>query len=329
MKKVMLMLAVALLASPALAGVTISVVDQDGDGPGLTADVIYAVTGEPNNVAAIALDISVDGGATIDAVGDFHVGVSTAAAPGYGIFPANFDRHITVNGAGDVDDWSPAGYTPVADAADKGAAGALGTAAITVELGALYKGDGNAPADTGVLCTITASAPCMVTLAENAIRGGIVLEGAGAPTSVALPGGEIKAAGEVDCLPSDHPDYATWVAMGKPECWCYQTQCHGDADGEQEGSFITGFFRVHFNDLDLLINAWNVKEPTKGPGLAGQPGICADFDHQQEGSFITGFFRVHFLDLDLLINNWSVKEPTKGPGIPKDCGGLIDPDNKP
>ena len=92
MKKYMLMLALALIASPALAGVTISVVDN-GD---CTADITYAVTGEANAVAAFALDISVDAG-TITEVTGFHTGVSVDGDAGYGIFPANFDREITVH----------------------------------------------------------------------------------------------------------------------------------------------------------------------------------------------------------------------------------------
>ena len=37
-----------------------------------------------------------------------------------------------------------------------------------------------------------------------------------------------------DCFPSTHPDYATWISVGRPACWCYVRQCHGDTDNIQE-----------------------------------------------------------------------------------------------
>jgi len=318
MKKYALILAVALLASPVFAA-TVTVV-PNGD---LKADIMYNNNGQ--DIAAFALDITVSGGAVITEVNDFHVGVSVVGSAGYGIFPANFDRFITVNGAGDVDDWGVAGYTPVADVNDKGAAGGLGSSAITIELGALYKGDANKPAASGKLCSITVSAGCDVTLAENAIRGGIVLTNAGAPASVTLNGATIPSG---ECLLPNAPGYAAWVAFGKPDCWCFMTQCHGDADGVTEGSTITGKKRVFIADLNQLIAAWNVLEPPKGPGILSVPnGICADFGHDQEGSGITGIKRVFISDLNILIANWNVLEPPKGPGVPKDCvGALTDPD---
>jgi len=334
MKKYALMLAVALLAAPASAVVNITAVDMDAAGPGLVAQISYACTaGE--KVAAFALDIQVDGGAVITAVGGYKVSVSTAASKGYGIFPANFDRYITVNAQGGVDDWGVAGYTPAAEAGDKGALGGIGTSGITVEMGALYKGDPNAPGPAGNLLTVEVDKACNLSVTTNAIRGNVVLEGATEATvSLAAATNVPIGGGVIECLPTTHPDYNTWVNVGKPECWCIKTQCHGDADGLKEGSTKTGFWRVHFRDLNTLLAGWNTKEPTMGPGIStvtftdgigSVAGICADFAHDVEGSTKTGFFRVHFNDLNILIANWNVKEPTFGPGIPKDCGGTIDP----
>lgn len=333
MKKYMLMLAVALIASPALATVTVSMVDN-GD---LTADINYEVVGEVNNVAAFAVDIAVDGGAVITGISNFHTGVSVAGSAGYGIFPANFDRYITVNANGDVDDWSNAAYTPAAEAGDKGALGGIGTSGITIELGALYKGDGNAPAASGTLCTIAVDTGCNVDLEGNAIRGGVVLEGAGTPSSVVYVDGSIG--GDVECFPSSDPAYDDWVALGKPDCWCLTTQCHGDADGLKEGGTKTGFWRVHFRDLNTLLAGWNTLEPAasgpSGPGITTVQftdatgtveGVCADFAHDAEGGPKTGFYRVHFSDLNILIGSWNIKEPTFGPGLATDCPGDIDPE---
>ena len=131
------------------------------------------------------------------------------------------------------------------------------------------------------------------------------------------PGGPISVG---DCLPACHKDYAAWVAAGKPACWCYLRQCHGDADGDKQGSDKTGHHYVGTNDLNVLISAWMVKEPPHGPGIASVPdGICADFDHKAQCSDKTGMMRVGTDDLNILIANWLKKEPPQGQGIPADC----------
>jgi len=137
-----------------------------------------------------------------------------------------------------------------------------------------------------------------------------------------------------DCILTTHSDYAEWVDVGRPRCWCFKTQCHGDADGLKEGGAKGGYVRVHFRDLDILLSAWNVAEPPHGPGLSGASfvdavgpaqGICADFAHNVEGSAKTGFYRVHFSDLNILLAYWNIKEPTFGSGVPQDCPGNIAP----
>ncbi|HEX40735.1 MAG TPA: LamG domain-containing protein [Phycisphaerales bacterium] len=123
-----------------------------------------------------------------------------------------------------------------------------------------------------------------------------------------------------DCFPTCHPDYGEWAHVGEPECWCFESQCHGDADGQVEGGPITGYKRVFINDLDILLAAYNVKEPPDGPGIASiENGICADFAHDVEGSPITGYKRVFINDLNILVANWNILEPPHGPGIPADC----------
>jgi hypothetical protein len=338
MKKYALILAVALLASPTFAAVQIIAVDADGAGAGLVADISYNNTaGE--KVAAFALNISVDAGSITD-ISNFHVGVSVAGDAGYGIFPANFDRFITVNGQGDVTDWGVAGYTPAADPNDKGAAGTgLGTSAIIVEMGALYKGDGNAPGTSGTLCSVTCSEACNLTVTLDQIRGNVVLEGATEATADLTGATNIPIGGGTpECFPATDPKYADWVALGKPDCWCLTTQCHGDADGLKEGGVKTGFWRVHFRDLNTLLAGWNTLEPAvtgpSGPGITTVSftdgvgtvaGVCADFAHDREGGPKTGFFRVHFNDLNILIASWNIKEPTFGPGLAQDCPGDVAP----
>ena len=161
----------------------------------------------------------------------------------------------------------------------------------------------------------------MVALAENAIRGGIVLEGAGAPTSVALPGGEIKAVGDPECLPTTHPDYATWVAMGKPECWCFVSQCHGDADDAQEEIAKGVYARVAFNDIDMLLDGYSL--PDSDPNFA--IWIAADFDHAQEEIAKGVYARVAFNDIDILLKYYS--EPDVN--VPADCQSCNPVDDDP
>jgi hypothetical protein len=329
MRKFIMALAVMLIATPTWATVAITCEDEGGG----VVKIDYSVTGEPNKVRAFALDITVDSGATIDEISDFIIGESTAGNPGYGIFPASFRNYVTVDEETGVPDWSDPNYSPLADPCDPDALGGLGTDGITIEMGALYypadDSSPNAPPDSGTLCKVKVSGECTMSIAENATRGGVVLTDPDAAPTVTLSSCEVGGAAE--CFPSDHPDYAEWVAVGKPNCWCYPRQCHGDADGLKEGSAKKGYYYVHFNDLNVLLAGWNTLEPDKGPGIAtvtgpnGEPGICADFAHDQEGSAKKGYYRVHFNDLNILVSNWNVLEPDKGPGVPPDCGGTVEP----
>ncbi|UCG55809.1 MAG: hypothetical protein JSU70_13170 [Phycisphaerales bacterium] len=131
------------------------------------------------------------------------------------------------------------------------------------------------------------------------------------------PGGPIPAA---ECFPSCRADYSEWLSVGKPDCWCYDRQCHGDADGARSGSAKAGYYHVGTADLNVLIASWLVKEPPFGPGIASVPdGICADIAHDRAGSDKSGYYRVGPSDLNILVANWLKKEPPFGPGIEPDC----------
>ena len=324
MKKTSLLVATLLLATPALAAVRIVVVPE-GD----AAAIQYETDGE--KVRAFALDIAVDAGEIVG-ISDFIRGESTAEQPGYGIFPGNFGRYITVNpDTGEVATWDVNDYTPVADPCDPGALGGLGTSGITVEMGALYyptdDSSPNAPPNSGTLFTLALSEEANLSITLNEARGGVVLTDPDVAATVDLTQATAVAVGAVaDLLPASHPDYAEWVAVGKPACWAYPRQCHGDADGQAEGSTKTGRYYVATSDLNVLVKAWQVKEPPFGPGIASiENGICADFARDEEGSAKTGFHRVGNSDLNRLVANWMVKEPPAGDGIPGDCGGNMEP----
>ena len=70
--------------------------------------------------------------------------------------------------------------------------------------------------------------------------------------------------------------YTNWVTNGKPACWAYPRQCHGDADGKIQLSYWVGS-----NDLTVLKGAFN--KTTLPPG-----GACACFDHKKQLSYWVG-----------------------------------------
>ena len=325
MKKLSLLLAALLSTTPALAAVKIIV-----EPSGKTATIKYATDGE--KVRAFALDITVDKG-VIQAISGFIRGESTKEKPGYGIFPANFARHITVNpDTGEVAKWDVNDYTPVADPCDPGALGGLGTNGITVEMGALYyptdDSSPNAPLNQGTLFKLTLSEAAKLTVKLNEIRGGVVLTNPDVPAVVNLTGAagiSIASSGGA-VLAANNPDYAEWVAVGKPVCWTYPRQCHGDADGLKEGDAKTGYYYVGPGDLKVIIAAWQVLEPPFGPGIASVPnGICADFAHDKGGDAKNGFYRVGITDLNRWLEYQLVKEAPAGPGVPGNCGGSLQP----
>jgi hypothetical protein len=69
--------------------------------------------------------------------------------------------------------------------------------------------------------------------------------------------------------------YANWVTMGKPACWAYPRQCHGDVDGKKLGNFW-----VSSNDLTILKGTINKLQSAIPAG-----GICASFTHKKLGNF--------------------------------------------
>ncbi|MHC4423153.1 MAG: PASTA domain-containing protein [Planctomycetota bacterium] len=181
MKKIAIVLAVLLAAVPAMAVVTITATDLGGG----DVDISFVTSGEGGKLPrAFALDITVDSG-TIDAISGYFTGECSSDSNGFGIFPANFNRHI------DADDpcWGEPNYTPVADKNDLpgDTEDGLGTAGITIEMGSLYKGP-NSPKDYGSLAVVTVSSSCNLSLAANIGRGKVIMEDGNEPASLVLNG---------------------------------------------------------------------------------------------------------------------------------------------
>jgi len=290
MRTMILALAVVLLAAPAWAGVTITVTKITD-----TKVAIGYNDTESQLVRAFALDLTVTDG-NIVGIADYAVGDDNK---GYGIFPGNFSLYITVNGTtGMVDSWDDPNYTPVAPADDPGALGGIGTAGATLEMGSLY--DANAPLKTGVLCTVTVSAGTKeLHVNGNAIRGNIVMEDASEVVPV-----EVIYPFITDCFPSTPEyagQYARWVALKKPECWCagWKTgnQCYGDAAGDTHSR---GYI-VYTTDLTKLAAAWKLVVNPDGSLPAGLDP-CADFKHDVHSR---GYV-VYTTDLAVLASKWKL-----------------------
>lgn len=298
MKKLCLVVALLMIAAPALATVAITCTAGAGADCNLVS-LNYADSGEPNKVSGYGLDITVDSGAKIVSVSSLNAN--------YNIYPGSI---VITDGV--ITDYG----TPVADKNDPGALGGLGTGGITIEMGALYYPTGdkslNAPPPAGTLLKFRVDKDCTVTVAENLIRGGIVLTNPSVTPVVTLTGCTVVCAAP-DCYPSGGvwaARYADWVTLKKPSCWCAKPigsgyQCDGDADGLTEGAVSK--WRVSMNDLNLIIANWKKKidDPTLNP--------CADIDHKYEGA--VSKWRASMNDLNIIIANWKMKDT----GLPGDC----------
>lgn len=202
MKKILFVLAVLLLAAPAMASVTINAVQSDTD----PCDVyITYVNTEGPNVRAFALDIWVDDG-NILTIEDYNVGECIGDANcGYGIFMGT----IEIDGAGVVTNDG----TPVAELSDlpSDTLPGLDSNGVTTEMGALYKlGVFPGPAQTGTMYKVRVSKlPCNLTIRTNVSRAGIVLENgdssedSGPPFTTNLPQVVALEGAEVGCCPGD------------------------------------------------------------------------------------------------------------------------------
>ncbi|MDD5063133.1 MAG: PASTA domain-containing protein [Phycisphaerae bacterium] len=156
-----------------------------------------------------------------------------------------------------------------------------------------------------------AAAEAAITAAGLTV--GTITEGDGGATTIGnvyaqspTDGGTVVACGTtVDisvaayCMKSTHPDYAKWVAQGRPKCWCYSKQCRGDMSGAKEGVFW-----VSNTDKDIMVLYLN-KYPNAPAPFAG---ACADLNHTK-----TGLFWVENTDKALMLPYFNK------PAIPPDC----------
>jgi hypothetical protein len=307
MKKVLPILLVVAMALPALAEVDVTA--AAGTNPG---ELIVTVT--PSNGAAVrgvALVLNTDtGDAVIDGTDDVVVsGLNT-----------NIDYFFT-NGTAGVGETSAGEGHAIAKA---DAAGAIDDPsdnrlpASSFSLSSAYLDpDSTQLGQTSAMTftvTYTGTAGC-ISVAPDGLRGAIVGDNLG---TITYPSACTEVTfGPGECFNDNLGNYAEWTTFGSPACWCFERNCHGDADGGKQGSPLAGYAYVFTNDLNKLIAGYGVKEPPQGPGiLTITDGICADFKRDQQGSPLAGYSRVFTNDLNELIAWYGVKEAPQGSGVP-------------
>lgn len=162
MRAICVLFMTLLFAVPVNA-IVITCVNESND----VVRIDYDASSEKVLPIAFALDVAVDGGATIAKVYDYKVGDSNAANPGFGIFPNSmqFDPN------GNVIDWG----SPIVS-------GGAGTASVTLGMASRYYDKKNAPGVKGTLCRILIDthgvSKVNVQVTPNTDGGGIVLEDA-------------------------------------------------------------------------------------------------------------------------------------------------------
>jgi len=276
----------ALTAAGRADTVNINVNDiEPNDCGGGTFSIEYSVS-DANLARAFALDISVDNGAVISGISDYFVGVCSASAQGYGIFPGG----IVIDSNGNVTDYN----IPVAPFFAPDSPGQLGSNSITIEMGSLYTG-ANSPGTSGELAgfTITGANDCNLYISTDSLRVGIVMENTAITATPNLPGsvplvfeclyagrvfqsGLVVTQAMVDRWKNTGPD-----CVNRALCWCCEAQKFGEATG------TTG--RVTLADLAMLKRCWMK--------YACEVGYCpcADFD-------LSG--RITLADLAKIKQNW-------------------------
>lgn len=134
----------------------------------------------------------------------------------------------------------------------------------------------------------------------------------------------VTADGPGECVKSDAPFYQDWLGSAgtthssgnwsAPDCWCYERNCHGDADGCTE---FFGFYWVYTADLSIMKQAYGLTD-----GSLDNTLICANFDHLWE---FFDFYAVYTLDFAELKSYYGLTEGSI-PVCPLDWDGDSDDD---
>lgn len=252
MKKIVLTLAMLMLASPAWAAVNITAA-QVGD----TNEIVisYASTGVLPRAFSLNLQLD-EPNSSIVSVGNVNAD--------FPIHPGTIS--IDLSGPEPSIDYG----TPVAPQSDlpSDTLPGLGTTGVTIEMGSLYAptgpGSPNAPDPNGVLLSIIlagdpGSTICL-TITGNVARAGsdgVVLEDPDLDPDASFPA-----------------PVCVLLPQAYPPCWDLLTQCHGDTNNDTT---------VNITDFFALKDSWTKSDPDP------LYNPCADFNRDYSVN-ITDFF---------------------------------------
>lgn len=293
MKKVIALLVLFALATPTLARVNVYCTT---DCNSVTVNYVF----DGNNVRAFALDIQVDSDANIIDVNEGSLNAD------YWVYPGSI---VIVSGSIDSNG------TPVADPCDApgGTQAGVNTPGMTVEMGSLYTGvgAGNEPSVSGTLLHFMVDRDCNVTISENTVRGGIVMEDPDEDADPNITGGSTYGTcGPGPCYTG--PDVVEWRAVGSPTQWCNPRQCHGDADHATEKIGTRNKRWVGYRDIDILLDGFNVAYGAAPGVYNGDPSvetwITADFDHATEKIGTRNKRHVGYRDIDVLLKYFNMAD---------------------
>jgi hypothetical protein len=279
MKKLLVLCLIAAFAAPALADVTFVATDN-ADG---TCTISYTYTDAKGPVGmGLVVDCSVGAVDDLSNIDSF--------------FDVFIDFAYDEEQSGSYDPLGEGSATPNNAAADVAGPGVVAPSAnFVISLAGLDPNSGSVPTGTVSLVTLSADENVEGIIDADTLRGGVVNKDGVMATN--LP---ISFTITSECY-AGQPDYAEWVAAGKPECWCYPRQCHGDANGTQE-YVKPSWYYVYNQDLSVLIGSW--KKATTDPAFNG----CADFSRTAE-YVKPSWYRVYNNDLTILITNWKSNPP--------------------
>jgi hypothetical protein len=239
MKKMAFVLVALFMATPAMAAVEVTAsCEVMADTNFAEVTISFDATAEVNCPRAFALDITIEGEANFvdaDCVNeDFYV------------FPGS----IEIDAGGTVTNWGSCACS----SSYPGTLGGFDTNGITLEMGSLYVGEANAPNQSGDLAvlTIEGCGDVNIVVAENAIRGGIVMENPDEVVAVVTAG----------CS-------ATLKTCIQPNCQM-PTECAGHASGD---STCDG--EINLADLFALKAAFGTAAPWT------DPDCCSDYNNDQ------------------------------------------------
>jgi len=275
MKKIAVVMALLMIAAPALATVTVTatcVTDPNTE----RGWVVVSYTADGNDVRAFALDITVSDGAIVDFEG---------LSDDYWIAPGSVEieeGEILYGGEILASDEFP-GTLP-----------GLDSNGITIEMGSLYGPDENDPNNSGELFRFLVDSECDVSIAENTIRGGVVMED-----------------------PDEDPGL---VLVG-----CHSPgPCMGDI-ADDFGFTLEPDGNVNLGDLFFVVNEMNAQYPAGDPSFIYDIGMPEGFENMDVAADDFGFTpgrngTINLGDLFLIVNAMNAAYPAGDPTFAYNIG---------